>query len=87
MYYLLPRRGRIEEGVSSAIIAACGAFYPALGNRVPGVCIRMLYTDVRAVKNMVRLSAEPQSQLAVYSGSVIVPRWLPDESNTQQPPG
>ena len=47
----------------------------------------MLYTDVRAVKNMVRLSAEPQAQLAGISGSVIVPRWLPDESKTQQPPG
>ena len=50
--------------------------YPALGIWVPAVLIRMLYTEVLAVKYMVRLSAEPQAQLAGISGSVIVPREL-----------
>jgi hypothetical protein len=52
---------------------------------VPGVFMRMLKTEVRAVKSMVRLSGPPQAQLAGISGSLIMPRCLPEESNTQQP--
>ena len=56
-----------------------------MGIGVPGVFIRMVKTEVRAVKNIVRLSGPPQAQLAGISGYRIVPRWLPDESKTQQP--
>ena len=51
----------------------CSTSY-RLAPAVPGVVIRKVYTDVRAVKNMVRLSGPPQAQLAVTSGCLIVPR-------------
>ena len=48
--------------------------------------MRMLKTEVRAVKSIVRLSGPPQAQLAGISGSSMIPSCFPEESNTQQPP-
>jgi hypothetical protein len=52
---------------------------------VPGIFIRWLKTEVRAVKSMVRLSGPPQAQLAGISGNFMMPKFLPEESNIQQP--
>ena len=53
---------------------ACRRLYAARGILVPGVFIRMLKTEVRAVKNIVRLSGPPQAQLAGISGKRIMPK-------------
>jgi len=41
---------------------------------VPAVVIRMVKTDVRAVKNIVLLSGPPHAQLAGISGKRIMPK-------------
>ena len=62
-------------------------YYLARGIGVPGVFMRIVKIEWRAVKNMVRLSGPPQAQLAGISGSLMIPRWFPWESKTQTPSG
>ena len=45
----------------------------SLGIAVPGVVMLSEYTEVRAVKSMVRLSSPPHAQFAGISGSAMVP--------------
>ncbi len=74
--------GKIDQQLTTQILHLA---YLACGIGVPGVFMRIVKIEWRAVKNMVRLSGPPQAQLAGISGSLMIPRWLPWESKTQTP--
>src|SRR5207249_8259099 len=53
----------------------------------PGVFIRSVWTEVRAVKNSVRRSGPPKARLAGTSGVRMMPSWDPSGAKTHVLPG